>query len=480
MLSTLIEAADTKSKRGAIPICPVKQGDLAVMLKKETPPLRAWAKAAGFDGARGSVLLVPGPAGGIEKVLFGLGEGGLRGADMWVWAHLATRLPIGTFRLQARLGAKQATKAALAFALGSYRFDAYQSPAPAPASGRKSKKTKADRAVLIWPEGADHHAVARTVGAMTLVRDLINTPAGDLGPRQLAEEARKVAKKGGATCRVIVGEQLLKKNYPAIHAVGRAAAEDPRLIDITWGSVKHPKVTLVGKGVTFDTGGLDIKPAGGMKLMKKDMGGASAVLGLASLIMAAKLKVRLRVLIPAVENAVGANAMRPLDVVNTRAGITVEIGHTDAEGRVILADALAEASREKPALLIDCATLTGAARVALGSELPALFSNDDRLAGAITGAGREEEDPLWRLPLWPGYRDQVRGKTADLTNAPEGGYGGAITAALFLERFVGADIPWAHIDMMAWNTKSRPGRPEGGEAQAIRALFHVIWDRFGP
>ena len=455
---------------GATPILPVGVPDLEKWMKKAPRELARWAKSAGFTAAPGQVVLVPGPEGAVAKVLFGLGDrGGKEGAAsaMWVWSSLPATLPKGVYRIQARLGRESATRAALAFLLGAYRFDGYRNGAKAAPDVR-----------LVWPDGADRAAVDRTALAVALVRNLINTPAADMGPDALAKAARRVAVRAKGKCTVITGADLLKKNYPAVHAVGRAAAEAPRLIDITWGSPRHPKVTLVGKGVTFDTGGLDLKPASAMKLMKKDMGGAAAVLGLASMIMEARLKVRLRVLIPAVENAVAGNAMRPLDVIKTRSGISVEIGHTDAEGRVILADALTEAGSEKPDLLIDCATLTGAARVALGTDLPALFCNDDRLAAAITSAGEKEADPLWRLPLWPGYRDQVKGKVADLTNAPEGGYGGAITAALFLEKFVPAGISWAHIDMMAWNVRSRPGRPEGGEAQAIRALYAMIEKRF--
>jgi len=303
-----------------------------------------------------------------------------------------------------------------------------------------------------------------------------------MGPGDLADAARTLGRAFKARVRVIEGDQLLKKNFPAIHAVGRASDRAPRLIDLTWGPANAPKVTLVGKGVCFDTGGLDIKTAAGMKFMKKDMGGAAHVLGIASVLMAAGARIRLRVLIPAVENSISGNAMRPLDIVATRRGTTVEIGNTDAEGRVILADALWDAVAEAPDLLIDFATLTGAARVALGTDLPALFCNDDKLAADITAAGQAVEDPLWRLPLWDGYRSMVEGSQADLTNSPEGGYAGAITAALFLEHFAtpekGKPVPWAHVDLMAWNLKSRPGRPMGGEAMGLRAMAAMILKRF--
>ena len=471
---------DAKTATATV-IDPIAADDFAAWKKKQAKDVAAWVEANGFRAGAGQVCLIPAAGdnrkgarqkNAVAAVLFGLG-GTESARDMWTWAGLPDALPTATYRLAAGPGRARATAAALGWALGTYRFDRY---CGAKKTAKKDDNKKA--AVLIWPAGADRAYVKRTAAAMALTRDLINTPAADMGPSALAAAARKLATAHKATCRVIAGAQLLKKNYPAVHAVGRAADDAPRLIDITWGKPHAPKVTLVGKGVTFDTGGLDIKPASAMKLMKKDMGGGAAVLGLAAMIMAAKLPVRLRVLVPAVENAVAGNAMRPMDVVDTRAGISVEIGHTDAEGRVILADALSEAAREKPDLLIDCATLTGAARVALGTELPALFCNDDKMADAILRAGSETGDPLWRLPLWPGYRDMVVGKVADLTNSAEGGYGGAITAALFLERFVADGVPWAHIDMMAWNVRARPGRPEGGEAQAIRALYAMIEKRF--
>jgi leucyl aminopeptidase len=321
--------------------------------------------------------------------------------------------------------------------------------------------------------------VRRLARAAFLARDLINTPTEDLGPAELAAEAVRVAEAGGACHRVVVGDQLLAENYPTIHAVGRASTRPPRLVDIVWGEPTAPKLTLVGKGVCFDTGGLDLKPASGMRLMKKDMGGSAIMLGLAQAIMDAKLPVRLRVLLPLVENSVAGNAVRPMDIIRTRKGLTVEIGNTDAEGRLILCDALAEASTEKPALLVDMATLTGAARVALGPELAALFCNDDGVAQGMLEAARAEEDPMWRMPLWRPYRKMIDSKVADLNNVSEGPHAGAITAALYLQEFVEPGIPWAHFDVMAWNPQSRPGRPEGGEATALRALYAYIAGRFG-
>jgi leucyl aminopeptidase len=320
----------------------------------------------------------------------------------------------------------------------------------------------------------------RLVSAIGLARDLVNTPANDLGPEELSNVAAGLAQKHGADFRVVIGDDLLDENYPTIHAVGRAAAphRQPRLIDLRWGEPTDPKLTLVGKGVCFDSGGLDLKPASGMKIMKKDMGGAAVALGLADAIMDAKLPVRLRLLIPAVENAVSADAFRPLDIIKTRAGLTVEIGNTDAEGRLILCDALAEAETEKPDLLLDFATLTGAARTALGPELPALFSRHDDLADTLFNAGREQQDPMWRLPLWAPYRKMLDSKIADINNASDSPFAGAITAALFLADFVSAETRWAHFDLYAWNPSAKPGRPEGGEAMVLRAAYAAISQLF--
>ena len=346
------------------------------------------------------------------------------------------------------LSAGEADAAALGWALATYRFDRY-------------RKQRQDFASLAWPAPARRAAVERAANAIFLVRDLITTPAADMGPAELAHAVAAVAQRFGARCSVTEGDDLLQRGYPAVHAVGRASARAPRLIDLTWGDKDAPKVTLCGKGVCFDTGGLDIKTASGMKLMKKDMGGAAILLGLSQMIMDAALPIRLRLLIPAVENSISGDAVRPLDVIRTRKGLSVEIGNTDAEGRVVLADALAEAASERPAMVIDCATLTGAARVALGTELPALFCNDDALADRLLAAGQSTGDPLWRLPLWQPYRRYVDGKTADLNNAPEHAFAGAITAALFLAEFVEPACPWAHLDIMAWNTR-QPARPAGG------------------
>ncbi len=448
----------------AIPIEPVEAQAFATWRERQGEDRRRWLQATGFKAERGSFSLLPGE-GGLDGVVLAVGGEGEAGSEMWDWAGLPMALPPGTYRIEGPVPPGQAAAAATGWALGAYRFERY-------------RKSQREPARLVWPEGCKRAEVLRIADAVAMVRDLINTPACDMGPEELAAAATDVAGRYGAAVTMIVGDELLAAGFPAIHAVGRASARAPRLIDLAWGEPDRPKLTLVGKGVCFDTGGLDIKTSAGMKLMKKDMGGAAIVLGLARMIMDSDLPVRLRVLIPAVENSISGNAMRPLDVVTTRKGLSVEIGNTDAEGRVILADALHEAAGESPALLIDCATLTGAARVALGPEVPALFCNDDALADDLLAHGRAVDDPLWRLPLWPGYRRLVDGKTADLTNAPDSPFAGAILAALFLAEFAAPVASWIHIDAMAWNVTARPGRPEGGEASCLRALYALIAARF--
>jgi len=388
-----------------------------------------------------------------------------RPLGLWAMAELPRALARGTFFIDGAVTSAEATNAAVAWSLGCYRF-------------RRYKKGEDSRAVLLWPMGADRAQVQRIVAAVTLVRDLVNTPAEDMGPAELAAAAAAVAARYRAKVKVTTGPTLAQ-SFPTIHAVGRAAARGPRLIDLRWGPARAPKVTLVGKGVCFDSGGLDLKPASGMRWMKKDMGGAATVLGLAQMIMDAKLKLRLRVLIPAVENAVAGNAFRPGDIIRTRKGLTVEIGNTDAEGRLILCDALALGDEEAPELMIDCATLTGAARVALGPDLPVLFTDDEMLARDLEAHGRAAEDPLWRLPLYAPYRRMIDSPFSDINNAGEGGHAGAITAALFLKEFVAQAKAWAHIDLYAWNDSDRPGRPRGGEAMAMRALFVLLAARYG-
>ncbi len=465
-----LTALTPRADKGTVPITTVTGRGYGKWLAAQPARVKAWLRASGFEARAGQVSLLAAADGGLERVFLALPAPGgdefpVDDGAVWTFAACPGSLPPGTYALDGRPAAALANDAALGWALGSYRFDRYRKAAKLPAR-------------LVWPQRADRAAVESAALATFLVRDLVNTPAGDMGPPELAAAARTLARGFGARFKVIAGDQLLARNYPAIHAVGRAAAKAPRLIDMVWQpkgrTGKLPRVTICGKGVCFDTGGLDLKSSAGMKLMKKDMGGAAQALGLARMIMAARLGVRLRVLIPAVENAVAGNAYHPLDVVPTRKGITVEVGNTDAEGRIVLSDALAEACREGCDLLIDMATLTGAARIALGTGLPALFCNDDRLAAHALDSGVAAADPLWRLPLWRPYREKLSSKVADINNISSGSYGGAITAALFLQEFVTHGTPWIHLDFMAWNESSRAGRPEGGEAQGMRALFHLI------
>ncbi|HVC51559.1 MAG TPA: leucyl aminopeptidase family protein [Stellaceae bacterium] len=457
MQYALIDDAD-----GAVPLVALTKDGLAAWREAAPARERDWAAAIGFAAEPGKVALVPGKDGGLGRVLVGCGG---PEAAMWALAGLSDALPEGSYRLKGVPAGSDASHVALGWALGTYAFTRYHEKKPG-------------KARLVWPDGADRGFVGRLAAAIFLARDLITTPASDLGPEELAAAAVTVAEGAGARHRVVAGDDLLRENYPTIHAVGRASARAPRLVDITWGDPAAPKVTLVGKGVCFDSGGLDLKPASGMLNMKKDMAGAAIVLALGQAIMAAGLKVRLRVLLPCVENSVSGNAMRPRDIIRTRRGITVEIGNTDAEGRLILCDALADAADEKPQFIADIATLTGAARVALGPELPALFCNDDALAAGLLAAGATEDDPLWRMPLYRPYRRNLDSKVADINNVSEGPHGGAITAALYLQEFV-AEVPWAHLDVMAWNPRARPGRPEGAEAQTLRALYAYIAGRFG-
>jgi leucyl aminopeptidase len=425
----------------------------------------AWLGAAGFDGKPGDLALLPprGPDDGGGGAVFVFAQDGST-EDFWRLAGLPTRLPDAPWRLAGQHPPAVATRIATAWGIGSYAFARYRKAARAAAR-------------LETPVGADAAAVARDVEANRFVRDLINTPAQDMGPGELAAAALEMAAEFGMQARVVTGADLLAEGHRLIHAVGRASARAPRLIDLTWGDPAHPRITLVGKGVCFDTGGLDLKGADGMKLMKKDMGGAAHVLGLARMAMRAALPLRLRVLVAAVENAVSGDAFRPLDIVTSRKGITVEIGNTDAEGRLILADALDLACEDKPALVIDMATLTGAARVALGPELPAAFCNDEDVAVALARHAVAQADPVWRLPLWKPYRALLDSKTADINNVGSGPMAGSITAALFMQEFVAPGIPWLHLDVYAWNASARPGRPEGAEAQALRALFGLLHER---
>jgi leucyl aminopeptidase len=452
----------TDDAGGAVPLVALTKDELPAWREQAPAFARDWVGRIGFTAEPGKTALVPGKDGALAGVLVGAGG---NDAAMWTLAGLSETLPEGSYRIEAVPAGADASRIALGWALGTYAFTRY-------------RERKPGAARLVWPEGADRGLVERLAAAVFLARDLITTPASDMGPEELAGAATEVAQAAGAKHHVTVGDKLLTENYPTIHAVGRASSRAPRLVDITWGDPAAPKVTLVGKGVCFDSGGLDLKPASGMLNMKKDMAGAAIVLSLSQAIMAAGLKVRLRVLMPCVENAVSGNAFRPRDIIKTRKGLTVEIGNTDAEGRLILCDALAEAASENPAMIVDIATLTGAARVALGPELPALFCNDDALAAGLLEAGTAEDDPLWRMPLWRGYRSNLDSKVADINNVSEGPHGGAITAALYLQEFV-SGLPWAHFDVMAWNGRSKPGRPEGAEAQTLRAIYAYVAGRFG-
>lgn len=431
-----------------------------------TPEQRAWAKAVGFKGTAKQHTLVPGSDGRIAAVLFGLGNGQCgepAGSSELLLGQLPQSLPAGSYRLANP--AQDPTLAAIAWGLGSYRYARYKT---------KKNGNAARNVSLRLPDGADRAQALHTIEAVHLGRDLINTPASDLGPQDIEAAARELASRHSASVEVIVGDELLAKNFPMIHAVGRASPRAPRLIDLTWGQQGARTVTLVGKGITFDTGGLDIKPSSGMLLMKKDMGGAAAVLTLAHIIMAQKLDVRLRVLIPTAENSISGDAFRPGDVLTSRAGTTVEIGNTDAEGRLVLADAISLADEEKPQGLYVFATLTGAARVALGPDLPAMFTNDDAFAAELMTTSVNIGDPLWRLPLWSGYDGKLDSPVADMNNVWDAPMAGSITAALFLKRFATKAQRFAHFDIFGWRPAGNALGPRGGEPQVARALYALL------
>ncbi|MEM1159904.1 MAG: leucyl aminopeptidase family protein [Pseudomonadota bacterium] len=449
-----------------IPIDLVEPAEVEDALAELDGPAAAWASAQGFSGKLGQVCQIPGEDGTVARVLFGWGDARARARDRFHLGDFARSAPAGAYQLQTELEPEMAEQAALGWMLGRYRFDKYKSA---------GEEKAAD---LLAPAEVEALRLVRLTEAVFLTRDMINTPANDMGPSALAATCEKVAARHDAEISVIVGDDLLDENFPMIHAVGRAGDEAPRLIDMNWGDPGHPKVTLVGKGVCFDTGGLNIKPGSGMGLMKKDMGGAATVLGLAHMLMSFEMPICLRVLIPAVENSISSPAMRPGDVLTSRSGKTVEINNTDAEGRLVLADALYLAAQEEPDLIIDMATLTGAARVALGPEVIPFYTDDEALASELAAASAAVADPVWRMPLWPGYERDIEPDIADLDNAPKGGFAGSITAALFLKRFVG-DVPWVHFDVYGWNPSARPGRPKGGECQAARAVLRVLEERYG-
>lgn len=447
----------------AVPLYAVSQSMLDVSLERELAPHAAWLKAVGFTASAGKMQYLPGKDGGLDGAVLGLG----RDEDPFACAAFAAQLPEGLYRFALVPLSLNGNRLALAWAMGHYRYSRF-----------KSRESGKSGAVLIWPQDADRGQVLRVADGLFLARDLVNTPANEMGPVELASAAEQLARKHHAQYTVIEGRDLVEQNFPMVWAVGAGSSRLPRLVDLRWGQASHPRVTLVGKGVCFDSGGLDIKPSSAMLTMKKDMGGAAAVLGIAHMVMDAKLPVALRVLIPAVENSISGDAYRPGDVLKSRKGLTVEIGNTDAEGRLVLADALAEADGEMPDLLVCIATLTGAARVATGFDLPPFFTEDDILAAQLINSAHAEADAMWRFPLWRGYSHLIEGKVGDLTNSPGSPHAGAITAALFLERFVEKAKSFVHFDIPAWNDRARPGRPIGAEAQTIRAIFSTLKARY--
>lgn len=446
----------------AIPIKFVNEENFSAQKNAFSEFERNWLSTHNFSAKPDTSIAVPSTNGDIAFLLVGVKFP----LTIWSLAHIPSHYPASVFFLETEQDSEILEQLAIGFALAQYQFTRYKFSDISPCR-------------LVIEDASIIARASAFIDAINLSRDLINTPTNDMGPTELARAARDVAQRLDAQCRVITDNELLEQNYPAIHAVGRAATNPPCLIDMRWGNPNHPRVTLIGKGVCFDTGGLDIKPYSSMKLMKKDMGGAALMLGLFQLIVTMQLPIRLRLLIPAVENAIAGNAYRPQDILSTRKGLSVEIGSTDAEGRVILADALFEADNESPDLMIDAATLTGAARTALGAELPALFSTDRNEGEKLVSAGFELHDPMWQMPLWDNYDRFVKSSIADITNSPNYAYAGAITAALFLRRFISEKSNlWMHIDTMAWNVDSQPGRPVGGEALGLRALYSYISSRY--
>ncbi len=442
----------------AIPLHVVAADAVDAALARLTTEGRAWAQAQGFAGALGQVLTLPDAQGDIAQVLVGYGTPAKRARDRFHMGAVARKLPEGTYQIASGLDGDALDEAALAWLLAGYSYDRYVKPSP-PIAG------------LVAPEDVDAARIAVIANGEALTRELINTPASDMGPDELEEAARTLAVEHYAGINVITGDDLITSNFPMIHTVGRASSRAPRLIDMRWGDT-GPQLTLVGKGVCFDTGGLNIKPGNSMGLMKKDMGGAATVLGLAHMIMALELPLRLRVLIPAVENSIDGNAFRPQDILTSRKGLTVEINNTDAEGRLVLADALTLSDEDDPALVISMATLTGAARVAVGPDLAPFYTDDDAHADAVAKAARKVADPVWRMPFHAPYEDMIEPGIADLDNAPKGGFAGSITAALFLRRFV--ESPYMHFDIYGWQPSAAPSRPRGGLGMGARALLEAL------
>jgi leucyl aminopeptidase len=452
----------------ALPLWLLYEDELDAWRAAQAAHVGAWL--AEFKAERHRTQLVPNERGAIAFAVGGLGKRQPGGISLWHAAGFAERLPARCYALAQNWSAAEATQIALGFAYGAYRFERYR------------KESRPRTATLAPPDNADHAFVALASEALAMARDWINTPAGDFGPTQLAAAARAVAERHGAGYREWVGDELLRANFPAIHAVGRASADAPRLAEIRWAPPAAsglPRIALVGKGVCFDSGGLDIKPSSGMALMKKDMGGAAVTLALAHMLMSRGIRAQLLVLVPAVENSISGDAYRPGDVLSTRKGLTVEVGNTDAEGRMVLCDALALADSEHCDLIIDFATLTGAARVALGPELPALFGSNEASVASLARSAGAAHDPLWPMPLWMGYDDELGSKIADLNNVASSGLAGAIFGALFLKRFVGSATDWMHLDIYGWNPKDRPGRGVGAEAQGVRAVYGYLLERYG-
>ncbi len=460
----LIDGASTVR---SLPIWRIGVETAAADLKRLPGAQRGWLEATGFKPNAGAIALLPAD-GGLGGAVLGLGEGNEDVFAPLLPGALPGALPPGAYHFgNAPRSGDQRDLAALAWALGSYQFDAFKSAPPAKPARLKLSK------------GVRKSTIEQLAEGVCLGRDLINRPANDLGPAELASAALNLAKRHGAKSSVVVGDALLKKNYPLVHAVGRASDRPPRLIEFVWGRARDPKLTLVGKGICFDTGGLNLKPGSSMALMKKDMGGAAAVLALAHMIMAAKLKLRLKVIIPAADNNVSANAFRPGDILASRKGLSVEIGNTDAEGRLVLADGLTRADEEAPDYLITMATLTGAARVALGPDLPPLYCDDERFARGVLTSGEQVADPLWPMPFWQPYDELLASKVADVNHISSGAFAGSITAALFLKRFVARASRYMHLDIYGWTPAAKPGRPQGGEAQGARALFDFFAKEFG-
>ena len=452
-------------KTKAIPVHVIQKDDLSGWLAGQEKRVKSWVKSIGFTAGLGDVALIPDEDGMPILALAGWGTIADRKRGRLFMATVAQKLPKGTYEIVTDLDDSEMSECALGWRLAAYAFDRY-------------KKKTGSVAILKAPKSVDVARMDAMITGDFLTRDLINTPASDMGPDALEKAFKSLAKTHGAKAKVIKGDALLKNNFPMIHAVGRASDQVPRLLDMTWGKASHPKVTLVGKGVCFDTGGLNIKPGSSMGLMKKDMGGSATVLGLAHMIMALGLKIRLRVLVPAVENSISAGAYRPQDILTSRKGMSVEINNTDAEGRLVLADALALADEEKPDLMVCMATLTGAARVAMGPDVPPFFTDDDDLAVAISNTSMATADPLWRLPFWDPYEPMIEPDVADLDNAPSGGFAGCITAALFLRRFVENTESFVHLDLYGWTPVAKPARTKGGACQSARAMLNVIEARY--